>query len=130
MTATSTQLRARGSKRKCQNDACSRHFYDLNRADVACPYCATKFDLALLAAARAPDKRYARRQFTLKPVVALPPEDLVAVDAIDAVDADGIAPDAELPDAAGAEELIDPEDPDEADDGGSVGSKGGAREDE
>jgi hypothetical protein len=29
----------RGAKRQCENDDCSRPFYDLNRTPAECPYC-------------------------------------------------------------------------------------------
>ena len=29
----------RGAKRHCENEECSRPFYDLNRAPAECPYC-------------------------------------------------------------------------------------------
>jgi len=29
----------RGAKRHCENEDCSRPFYDLNRAPAECPYC-------------------------------------------------------------------------------------------
>jgi uncharacterized protein (TIGR02300 family) len=39
----------RGLKQTCGNEDCSRRFYDLNRAPpVACPYCGTPYDAAVV----------------------------------------------------------------------------------
>lgn len=37
------RLKLRGIKRRCQNEACTLPFYDLNRATFACPNCGTNF---------------------------------------------------------------------------------------
>lgn len=38
------ELRAsRGTKRRCQNETCGLPFYDLNRAAIVCPNCASAF---------------------------------------------------------------------------------------
>ncbi len=34
---------ARGTKRHCQNDACSLPFYDLNRPQIVCPNCSSAY---------------------------------------------------------------------------------------
>jgi len=34
---------SRGTKRRCQNEACGSPFYDLNRATITCPICAEVF---------------------------------------------------------------------------------------
>lgn len=68
-------LKDRGLKRKCQNAGCARPFYDLNRAEFACPDCGTLFDLkaALQAQLDMQGRGYSRkpqRTFTLSPAVA------------------------------------------------------------
>jgi uncharacterized protein (TIGR02300 family) len=39
---------SRGLKQTCGNEDCSRRFYDLNRTPVACPYCGTPYDAAVV----------------------------------------------------------------------------------
>lgn len=34
---------ARGTKRSCQNEDCNLNFYDLDRAEIRCPYCGAAF---------------------------------------------------------------------------------------
>jgi hypothetical protein len=36
---------ARGVKRRCRNQECGLPFYDLDRAEVACPMCGAAFDM-------------------------------------------------------------------------------------
>ncbi len=35
----------RGIKRKCQNEGCGLPFYDLNRAEIACPNCGSGYEI-------------------------------------------------------------------------------------
>jgi uncharacterized protein (TIGR02300 family) len=44
--------KARGAKRKCQNDDCALPFYDLNREAFDCPNCGTSYDIELEARER------------------------------------------------------------------------------
>ena len=49
-----TKARTRGSKRKCQNEACGSRFYDLQRTTFQCPVCASPFDVARAEAEERP----------------------------------------------------------------------------
>jgi hypothetical protein len=106
---------ARGTKRRCQNEACDLPFYDLNRAEYSCPICGTPFDveaarLAVIAAQNAYPRGRGGRVAPSLTIVADPAPveaeevDLV-VDAITTPDEPEIAP--------GADIILEPEDTDE-----------------
>lgn len=84
MSMIATAKRTRGTKRRCQSEACGLPFYDLNRSAFSCPMCGNAFDLAaaLRAAAPIPARVPGRRNsryFPHAPSLAELPESPVAV---------------------------------------------------
>jgi hypothetical protein len=66
--------KARGTKRKCQNEDCGLPFYDLNREAFECPNCATSFDLEREAPAAAPlASAYRSRRKPPELIIVAPP---------------------------------------------------------
>lgn len=76
---------ARGTKRTCQNPQCGSRFYDLNRDPIVCPICETVYQIATGPAVALDDKRGKKKPEFVDEVVAP----------------------AEVPEAEGAEELVD-----------------------
>ena len=87
-----------GSKRQCHK--CGARFYDLNRAEVACPKCGTPYDPRALLKSRR--QRLARTEEKVVPLV--PIEFPVEVETEEAKPADAGAPEGE---ESADEELIE-----------------------
>ena len=104
--------KARGAKRKCQNEECGLPFYDLNRASFNCPNCGASFDLDLPKAEADPRAAYPfprkPREFRIAAPDEPKPDDKLKADNDD----DG----AELPaTTSGDQVLLDEDDEDVGD---------------
>ena len=89
---TPATLATRGTKRHCQNDACSLPFYDLNRPAIVCPNCSTAYVEPVREPPRArPMGRYARAF----PISSGPVEPATEATPIDDAAADAVVPDAD-----------------------------------
>ena len=79
--STAALKASRGSKRRCQNEACNRPFYDLNRTKIVCPDCSTVF-VPPVVEPRAPTRGRPGGGFG-RSAAALPvAPDIAAVDAV------------------------------------------------
>lgn len=103
----------RGTKRKCQNEDCALPFYDLNRAEYACPNCGTAFDVRVLERLPPPIRlvhKPMRANFVAAPVRApvepVPDEEVEPI----AVSEDALE---ETENEQGADPILEPEDEDD-----------------
>lgn len=115
--------KARGTKRKCQNEDCGLPFYDLNREAFECPNCATSFDLEREAPAAAPlASAYRSRRKPPELIIVAPPAPPTATtqDGVgdDDLPVDAASPDQPLLDDDEVDEEIDDISPTRLDGGG------------
>lgn len=86
---------SRGTKRHCQNDACSLPFYDLNRTEIVCPNCSSAYVPPIPEPPRPRSasryaRTFARPTGPVEPVLeATPIDDPVADAVVPDADADG-----------------------------------------
>ena len=52
---------ARGTKRTCQNSDCGARFYDLERAPIICPICASPYVIPSSPGAPAAEEKFSRK---------------------------------------------------------------------
>jgi uncharacterized protein (TIGR02300 family) len=101
---TAVAMAARGTKRHCQNDQCGHPFYDLNRSEIACPYCGSGY-VPVVVVPSEPRRPSSRQNFRSGP--AARPLEIVADDAPEAVEIE-VETDGEAVDAS--EALLDDDD--------------------
>lgn len=110
----------RGTKQTCSNEDCSRHFYDLNRAPAACPYCGEELDVTAVArrefemvARQEKGKRYRLVETPAPAVAEDEPEEEVAADDVEPDTQADVLIDVDDEEADAADDVIVHKDSDE-----------------
>ena len=112
-----------GTKRQCMS--CGAKFYDLNRDPIVCPKCATVFQAAAAAPARAAAPvAAARRPVEEEPEVEVAGPELVSLEEVEAAEAEKdpvIEDDIEVAEDVGGEDtFLEPEEEGEDDVSGLI----------
>ncbi len=68
------KIAARGTKRRCQDEACALPFYDLNRVEFSCPNCGAAYDMHLAPSQAVASQPASARYSRISPAATAKPE--------------------------------------------------------